>query len=126
MSKMEFLKKVNRRKFLKAFLGVIAALIASFLYAFQKHFKQEAFNEKALINQVKPLEKPFSIGFMSVEEAISKRRSIRGYSKAPLTFQELSQLLWAAQGITDLKTGFRAAPSAGATLPFRSLCCYRK
>jgi SagB-type dehydrogenase family enzyme len=110
-------KKVNRRKFLKAFLGVIAALIASFLYAFQKHFKQEAFNEKALINQVKPLEKPFSIGFMSVEEAISKRRSIRGYSKAPLTFQELSQLLWAAQGITDLKTGFRAAPSAGATYP---------
>jgi hypothetical protein len=93
MNKMEFLKKVNRRKFLKAFLGVIAALIASFLYAFQKHFKQEAFNEKALINQVKPLEKPFSIGFMSVEEAISKRRSIRDYSKAPLTFQELSQLL---------------------------------
>jgi SagB-type dehydrogenase family enzyme len=114
---LEFLKKINRRKFLKVLLGVIAASIASFLYVFQKHFKQEAFNEKALINQVKPLEKPFSIGFMSVEEAIAKRRSIRDYSKAPLTFQELSQLLWAAQGVTDLKTGFRAAPSAGATYP---------
>ncbi len=114
---LEFLKKINRRKFLRVLLGIIAASIASFLYAFQKHFKQEAFNEKALINQVKPLEKPFLTGFMSVEEAIAKRRSIRDYSKDPLTFQELSQLLWAAQGITDLKTGFRAAPSAGATYP---------
>ena len=114
---LEFFKKINRRKFLKVFLGIIVAAIASFLYAFQKHFKQEAFNEKALINQVKPLEKPFLTGFMSVEEAIAKRRSIRDYSKDPLTFQELSQLLWAAQGITDLNTGFRAAPSAGATYP---------
>ncbi|MEM2842541.1 MAG: SagB/ThcOx family dehydrogenase [Candidatus Bathyarchaeia archaeon] len=54
---------------------------------------------------------------MSVEEAIAKRRSIRDYSNEPLTFQQLSQLLWAAQGITDLKTRFRAAPSAGATYP---------
>ncbi|HID17861.1 TPA: SagB/ThcOx family dehydrogenase [Candidatus Bathyarchaeota archaeon] len=54
---------------------------------------------------------------MSVEEAIAKRRSIRRYSKEPLTLQELARILWAAQGITDPKTGFRAAPSAGATYP---------
>ncbi|MGB9593146.1 MAG: SagB/ThcOx family dehydrogenase [Anaerolineae bacterium] len=52
----------------------------------------------------------------SVEEALLKRRSIRDYKDAPLTLAELGQLLWAAQGITDL-AGFRTAPSAGALYP---------
>lgn len=56
-------------------------------------------------------------GTVSVEEAIKLRRSVRKYSSEPLTIQEVSQLLWAAQGITDPNTGFRAAPSAGATYP---------
>lgn len=53
---------------------------------------------------------------VSVEEALSARRSIRDYSGEPLTLQEVSQLLWAAQGITDAR-GFRTAPSAGALYP---------
>jgi len=60
---------------------------------------------------------PILKGVMSVEEAISKRRSIREYSKKPLTLKELGQILWAAQGITEPKRKFRAAPSAGATYP---------
>jgi SagB-type dehydrogenase family enzyme len=52
----------------------------------------------------------------SIEEAIAKRRSIREYSKDELTLKEISQLLWAAQGITNEK-GFRTAPSAGALYP---------
>jgi SagB-type dehydrogenase family enzyme len=53
----------------------------------------------------------------SVEEALLKRRSVRSYSDAPLTLAEVSQLLWAAQGITDPARGFRTAPSAGALYP---------
>jgi len=53
---------------------------------------------------------------VSVEEALLKRRSIRDYIGEPLTLQEVSQLLWAAQGITDPR-GFRTAPSAGALYP---------
>jgi len=53
---------------------------------------------------------------VSVEEALLKRRSIREYTGEPLTLKEVSQLLWAAQGITDPK-GFRTAPSAGALYP---------
>ena len=53
---------------------------------------------------------------VSIEEALLKRRSIREYTGDPLTLQEVSQLLWAAQGITDLR-GFRTAPSAGALYP---------
>jgi len=53
---------------------------------------------------------------VSVEEALLKRRSVRDYTSQALTLQEISQLLWAAQGITD-PGGYRAAPSAGATYP---------
>ena len=54
---------------------------------------------------------------VSVEHALRVRRSIREYSGEPLGIQQVSQLLWAAQGITDKLNGFRTAPSAGATYP---------
>lgn len=53
----------------------------------------------------------------SVEEALLKRRSVREYKDEPLTIAELSQILWAAQGITEKRMGFRTAPSAGALYP---------
>jgi len=52
----------------------------------------------------------------SVERALLERRSFRNYKKESLTLAEVSQLLWAAQGITN-KKGFRTAPSAGALFP---------
>ncbi len=52
----------------------------------------------------------------SVEEALSKRRSVRDYGKDTLSIEEISQLLWAAQGIT-VRWGGRTAPSAGALYP---------
>jgi SagB-type dehydrogenase family enzyme len=60
---------------------------------------------------------PARTGTMSIEEAIARRRSIRAFDERPLRRDELSQLLWAAQGITG-EGGFkRAAPSAGAKYP---------
>ena len=54
---------------------------------------------------------------LSAEEALKKRRSERAYKKQPsISLSEVSQILWAAQGITDPK-GFRTAPSAGALYP---------
>ncbi|MDI6770454.1 MAG: SagB/ThcOx family dehydrogenase [Anaerolineales bacterium] len=52
----------------------------------------------------------------SVEKALLERRSLREYSREPLTLAEISQLLWAAQGITH-PAGLRTAPSAGALYP---------
>ena len=54
---------------------------------------------------------------LSLEETIEMRRSIRDYSATPLSSEELSRLLYAAQGITKHRWVFRAAPSAGALYP---------
>ena len=62
------------------------------------------------------LPEPRLRGDMSLEEALSKRRSIRSYADAPLTLNDVSQLLWAGQGITNDKGG-RTAPSAMASYP---------
>lgn len=56
----------------------------------------------------------------SVEKALHERRSIRQYRNLPVTLQDLSQLLWAAQG-TSGSGGRRTAPSAGALYPLE-LC----
>ena len=55
-------------------------------------------------------------GKMSVEQALSRRRSVRRYADRALTLREMSQVLWAAQGATN-ERGFRTAPSAGALYP---------
>jgi SagB-type dehydrogenase family enzyme len=52
----------------------------------------------------------------SIESALRRRRSVREFDRKPVTLLEVSQLLWAAQGLTDLE-GKRTAPSAGALYP---------
>lgn len=54
---------------------------------------------------------PVASGGMSLTDALARRRSQRSFAGTPLTQQEISQLLWAAQGITDNR-GHRTAPSA--------------
>ena len=62
---------------------------------------------------------PVTKGKVSVEEAIARRRSQRSFDNKELTPDEVSQLLWAGQGITERRGGhnFRSAPSAGALYP---------
>lgn len=63
------------------------------------------------------LPKPQFRSETSIEEALLRRRSIRTYKKDPLQVSEISQLLWAAQGITSKDGELRTAPSAGALYP---------
>ena len=62
------------------------------------------------------LPKPRFLGTRSLEETLAARRSVREFTQEPLTEAEISQLLWAAQGITS-EEGRRTSPSAGALYP---------
>jgi SagB-type dehydrogenase family enzyme len=62
------------------------------------------------------LPEPVFDGTLSVEKAIATRRSVRSYSNSSLTLAEVSQLLWAAQGLSSPR-GLRTTPSAGALYP---------
>jgi len=62
------------------------------------------------------LPQPQLKGRVSVEEAISNRRSVRDFKPGSISMAQLSQILWAAQGITG-RGWLRAAPSAGALYP---------
>ena len=92
-------------------------LISSLLILFKPSFEQRETLPK-YSSEIIQLPEPRYEGEMSVEEAIARRRSIRYYRDEPLTLDQVSQLLWAAQGITEKKRKFRASPSAGATYPF--------
>ncbi len=63
------------------------------------------------------LPEPLFISEISIEEALQKRRSVRHYKNEPLQLKDISQLFWAAQGITSTGDGGRTAPSAGALYP---------
>lgn len=62
------------------------------------------------------LPSPQTDGEMSVELAIENRRSRRHFRDEPLTIYQLSQILWAAYGVTS-PCGLRSSPSAGALYP---------
>lgn len=66
-----------------------------------------------------PLPAPRSEGPMSLEETLAQRRSVRSFSRQSLTLDMISQLLWAAQGVSD-RSGHRTAPSAGACYPLET------
>ena len=65
---------------------------------------------------VMPLPEPVRTGVISIEYVIDRRRSIREFTDDQVALKDLSQLLWAVQGITHGSV-FRAVPSAGATYP---------
>jgi SagB-type dehydrogenase family enzyme len=71
---------------------------------------------KPVSEHIRELPAPERKGRMSLEEALAARRSVREFTPQTLTDRELSQLLWAAQGITR-SDGLRTAPSAGALYP---------
>jgi SagB-type dehydrogenase family enzyme len=66
--------------------------------------------------KITQLPDPVADSGLSLEAAMALRRTVREFTKDPLTKNELSQLMWACQGITG-EEGRRTAPSAGALGP---------
>jgi SagB-type dehydrogenase family enzyme len=67
------------------------------------------------------LPKPSFTGKMSVETSMTKKKSVRHFAADPLTLEQLSQLLWAANGVlpVDAISGatVKTLPSAGGIYP---------
>jgi SagB-type dehydrogenase family enzyme len=59
---------------------------------------------------------PVTKGTMSVEEALQNRRSTRKFANRSLELAQISQLLWAGDGMNNPQ-GKRTAPSGKATYP---------
>jgi SagB-type dehydrogenase family enzyme len=97
-----------------AFAGVLGYFISLAVFSLALCMPQEARGEG--MKEVK-LPQPRLKGTVSVEEAIQKRRSVRSYASKDISLQDVSQLLWACQGITNERRGLRAVPSAGALYP---------
>ncbi len=87
-------------------------------------------NEKVVLTRIDSsgltylLPSPEIKGSISVEETLFNRRSRRHYQEVAISAEDLSQILWAAYGITMprddyafLKGGLRTAPSAGGLYP---------
>lgn len=64
---------------------------------------------------------------ISLEKTLEKRSSCRYFEKESLTLQDLSNILWAAQGITDKRYSLRrTVASAGAVYPIIMYVSVRK
>ncbi|MGZ5502768.1 MAG: SagB/ThcOx family dehydrogenase [Halobacteriota archaeon] len=103
-------------------VALVIAVIASVLIgwtAFSSQKSDDAVvpvsHDLAVVDVIK-LPDPVRKGNMSLEETFQQRRSVREYTDADISLSELSQLVWAAQGITSTQ-GFRTVPSAGALYP---------
>jgi len=66
------------------------------------------------------LPKPNQDSSVSLEQAITMRRSRRKFVSKALTLEQIGQLCWVAQG-QEAHSRYRTAPSAGATYPLELL-----
>jgi len=55
---------------------------------------------------------PIKTGGKPLMEALQERQSVREFSEKELTWQQISDLLWAANGINRSESGKRTAPTA--------------
>jgi len=61
--------------------------------------------------------KPETSSGLPLHQALSQRRSVRSFSPEEVGWKDISQILWAADGISRPESGKRTAPSPMATYP---------
>jgi len=105
-------------------LLISAFIILSIFLLFNIIVKEVPLTAADHLREEIKLPNPKTDGKISIERVLSQRRSIRSYLNEELTLTEVSQILWAAYGITEkkdrpekLRGGYRTTPSAGATYP---------
>jgi SagB-type dehydrogenase family enzyme len=107
----------TRRDILKKSIYYLAAFLLMPFFSIRKAMAGKIDGTTGKMEQKMNLPKPRLKGSVSVEEAIKHRRTVRSYRLKPLTLEQLSQIFWAAQGITEDRGYKRSAPSGGALYP---------
>lgn len=90
--------------------GIIIALV-SVIWSLSASAAETS--EPAVISLPEPLKQSDT----SLEEALWQRRSVRSFTDRVPDWQQVGQLLWAAQGINRAENQHRTSPSAGALYP---------
>lgn len=105
------------RKMLKcsmaATLAVVLTVVSALVFALggRSHAQDNSTGTAMVAIKLPP---PRLDGSVSVEKALSARRTVRTYKEGLLSLADVSQLVWAAQGITEPGRGLRTAPSPQA------------
>ena len=108
---------LTRREILKKITNYFVAIFLMPFFSIKKAIAGKADGTTGGKERQMNLPKPRLKGEVSVEQAIKHRRTIRSYLSKPLTLEQLSQIFWAAQGITGDRGYKRSAPSGGALYP---------
>lgn len=103
-------------KRVRVYLWVFALPVLAVLYTLSCRAQETG--EPTFVTEI-ALPAPDLTHATTLEQALLQRRSVRRYAEAPLSLAEVSNLLWAAQGITDPPSGKRTAPSAMAVYPLQ-------
>ncbi|MCX7957694.1 MAG: SagB/ThcOx family dehydrogenase [Deltaproteobacteria bacterium] len=106
-------------KILLVFWFLVSVIMATVFAVSQEKEKREMEEKNIKLPQYK------TTGKISVEETLKKRRSVRKFTDASISIEEISQLLWAAYGFTA-SDGRKTTPSAGATYPLEIYIAVRK
>jgi len=107
--------KFNERRKLLTVIG--KTLITNWLCFLWPWKNVSAKDNKIQMRKFMKLPSANTNGTTSVEQAIAQRRSHRSFMPKILSLDQLAQLLWATQGVTDKNNFYRSAPSAGALYP---------
>lgn len=109
----EYYKPTSRREVLGTLSRLAVGLMVSLSLRIPRAEAMGGGREEAVVK----LPQPSFEGTGSLEKAIKERRTVRSFKEDALTMEQLSTLLWAAQGVTEQGGFKRAAPSAGALYP---------
>ena len=111
--KMGISSKMTRKKGIKMRSGRWTLVVIAATAVFVSYTFSAGRSPSGQESEIR-LPDPKTSGGMPLTETLAKRRSQKTFASKPLSMEQVSQLCWAAQGITDKESGFRTAPSAMA------------
>lgn len=125
--------RIGRRRFFRSGLflalvtgGTLASVFSFLTLTPSKNFTTSSAERPSRLGLVQ-LPRP-TLGKVSVEEALVRRRSVRDYGDVPVSLEAAATILWSTQGVTEPEkwVGLRTIPSAGGLYPLEVYAVVRE